>query len=111
MWMGVIFAFSAQQSLPGFGNSTFDLLLKKGGHAVGYGVLALLAARALARGRSLRVRQVAWALLIAAVYAATDEYHQSFVPGRTPSGIDWGIDLAGSIVAIAWRWAGRRRLP
>ena len=42
---------------------------------------------------------LALALLVAAVYAATDEFHQSFVPGRTASVYDVLIDTSGACAA------------
>ncbi|MFA6427917.1 MAG: VanZ family protein [Candidatus Buchananbacteria bacterium] len=41
-----------------------------------------------------------WAFIFALVYAATDEYHQSFVFGRNGSPIDWGIDTLGAVLFI-----------
>jgi VanZ family protein len=40
------------------------------------------------------------ALLLTAVYAVSDEYHQSFVPGRTATGKDILFDMLG--MGIAW---------
>jgi VanZ family protein len=53
------------------------------------------------------------ALLIASAYAATDEYHQSFVTGRHASPLDWAIDVAGAATAIiaVRRFARARTLP
>lgn len=34
------------------------------------------------------------------IYAISDELHQSFIPGRSPSAIDVGIDTAGVILGI-----------
>lgn len=42
-----------------------------------------------------------WTLLIVAVYAASDEWHQSFVPGRVMDIVDWCVDLAGALTGIA----------
>jgi VanZ family protein len=37
-------------------------------------------------------------------YAATDEFHQSFVEGRHGTPVDWLIDAAGMAVAVLlWR--------
>jgi len=39
-------------------------------------------------------------------YAAFDEWHQSFVPGRSPSPWDVAIDCAGSVIGLgSWIWA------
>jgi hypothetical protein len=41
------------------------------------------------------------ATVIASLFGVTDEWHQSFVPGRTPDILDWGID---TIAALAGAW-------
>ncbi|MCJ7831586.1 MAG: VanZ family protein [Dehalococcoidia bacterium] len=38
--------------------------------------------------------------VLAALYAASDEYHQGFVPGRDASWADWGLDVAGAAAAM-----------
>ncbi len=39
-------------------------------------------------------------MLVGIVYAASDEFHQSFVPGRGPSIVDVGIDSLGVLTGI-----------
>jgi VanZ family protein len=92
LWMALIFTLSNQpsQSLPNYGQ--WDYLVKKGGHMLGYGILALLALRT---GLSLH-----GALLLVLAYAASDEFHQRFVSGRHSSPIDVLIDLLGAAVAL-----------
>lgn len=72
------------------------------GHFVGYALLGGLLARALADARiaGLTTRVAALAWIGSAAYGATDEFHQSFVPGRTPDVNDWCVDLAGAAVAV-----------
>jgi VanZ family protein len=72
------------------------------GHFVGYALLGGLLARALADARvaGLTTRAAALAWVGSAVYGASDEFHQSFVPGRTPDVNDWFVDIAGAAVAI-----------
>lgn len=74
--MIAIFAFSSRTSseLPSFGG--WDYFVKKSAHGIGYGLLALSYLRALPN----RNYRLAW--LLAVLYSATDEFHQSFVPGR-----------------------------
>lgn len=46
-------------------------------------------------------RKAAWlALGLCILYAASDEFHQSFVPGRGPRVMDIGIDTLGSLVGL-----------
>lgn len=95
--MAGIFVLSSlpSQDLPDFG--LWDTLLKKGGHALGYGLLALSFWFAL----RWEGRRVWLAFLLAALYALSDEFHQSFVPGRNPSWLDaLVIDNAGAALAL-----------
>jgi VanZ family protein len=79
--MLMIFLFSGRPTseLPNFG--WFDVMLKKSGHMIGYALLALSYWQIL-QFRSDK-RGLAWGLAI--LYAISDEFHQSFVPGRGAS--------------------------
>jgi VanZ family protein len=70
-------------------------------HAGAFGVLALLATWALARGRvrAATSRVLLAGCLITVLYGATDEYHQSFVPGRDASVYDLLADALGAVGA------------
>jgi VanZ family protein len=109
--MAVIFAFSSIPSneMPIFG--PVDFLVKKGGHASGYALLALANLRALRRipgGQWTRLSILAW--ILAVLYSATDEFHQSFVPGRHPAVTDVGIDALGAATGLLLgAWAQRRK--
>jgi VanZ family protein len=95
--MLLIFFVSAQSSsqLPNF--DWADRLVKKSGHAVGYAILTLLYWRAF--DFKDEKRWVAW--LLALLYAITDEFHQSFVPGRHPVLLDVMIfDNFGALISL-----------
>ena len=106
--MGLIFFFSAQSALPSI-PSWWDLVLKKGMHIVAYAILTWLYLRAL-RGHQPRGRWGDPALSravsagMALLYALSDEYHQTFVPGRQGSFLDVAIDGVGVSVAILLDW-------
>jgi len=99
--MAAIFGFSSIPSteMPNFG--LMDFIVKKGGHALGYGLLALSFLRGL-KGDSKDVysRWLYAAWVMAILYSATDEFHQSFVPGRLPAATDVLIDSLGAAVAL-----------
>ena len=101
LMMVAIFAFSSIPSaeMPNFG--LMDFLVKKGGHALGYGLLALAYLRGL-KGESNTVisSQLFIAWILATAYSTTDEVHQSFVPGRYPAVSDVMIDSFGAALAM-----------
>ncbi len=107
--MGLIFVVSAQPTLPS-APGRWDLPLKKTMHAVAYGILTWLYLRAF-RGHwrdDARVRLAS--VVLALVYAVSDEYHQTFVPGRSGSWVDVVIDGVGIAGATLWDWRRRHRL-
>ncbi len=111
-WMAVIFWFSAQPNLPRLEKNVLDFLMKKSAHALEYAILAGLLWRAAVRTRP-EVRTTLWVILalwVATVaYAASDEFHQAFVPGRTPSARDVLIDALGAASTLALvAWQARR---
>ena len=80
--------------------TSLHYFIRKSGHFVEYFVLSLLILRALRAGR--RRSRLGWAFMAIALvagYAALDEFHQSFVPGRTASVADVLLDTAGGIAA------------
>jgi VanZ family protein len=107
--MAVIFFFSAQPNLNS-GLGWIDHVGRKFVHASEYALLCFLWWRAL-RTRLGATRALACAWAVAALYAASDEYHQTFVAGRHASWVDVAIDSmgAGLFVLLALR-ARRGRL-
>jgi VanZ family protein len=105
--MALIFLFSSipAGTMPVFAG-IWDLLIKKGGHILAYGALAI-AIRFGLRDRVNRLDGFAWVLAV--LYASTDEFHQSFVPGRGATLIDVGIDALGAWLGLwLWGWLNRR---
>ncbi len=110
--MAVIFAASSltKKELPNFG--AWDLLTKKGGHALGYALLGAAYLHGLSAGRRLSWRLAMLALAAAALYAVTDEFHQRFVSGRTSSPVDVLIDACGAAAGTAaWAFIQTRVRP
>jgi VanZ family protein len=80
-------------------------LVRKSAHLSEYAILALLILRAIKLSLRPAARRWSWpragvALLIAAAYAATDEWHQSFVPSRTADLKDVLIDSSGALIGV-----------
>jgi VanZ family protein len=104
--MYAIFAVSGLSAPPGLPGGLSDTA----GHVAAYALLAVLAARALAGGRwaGLTGGALAGAWLVASAYGATDEWRQSFVPGRTATVVDWVADSLGAALGLAALWAAAR---
>jgi VanZ family protein len=89
-------------------------IVRKLSHLTEYAILSLLAARAFSTSlhQSLRRQWFLFSLLLVAVYALSDEFHQRFVPARTGSIYDSLIDITGGFIALTllalWRKAKRR---
>ena len=110
--MALIFGASSLpgKEVPNFG--VWDLLAKKGGHALGYALLGASYLGGLAAGRRLSWPLAALALAGAALYAVTDEFHQTFVSGRHPSPVDVLIDAGGAAAGVAvWAFIRTRVRP
>lgn len=80
-------------------------------HGVSYAGLGVMLMRALAGGRLslMSWRHVVLATVIGGVYGISDEFHQSFVPGRHSSLSDIAADTVGALVgacgaAVLGRW-------
>lgn len=97
-WMALIFVLSAQERMPTTAGMPPDIAAIAG-HFVAYSVLATLIRIAIGGLRSDR-RSDVLAVALATIYGLTDEFHQSFVPGRDPSAFDIGIDLLGATIGV-----------
>jgi VanZ family protein len=91
LWAGLIFGLSSVPDL-GTGLGGWDLVLRKIAHFAEYVVLGVLLVRAFGR------EAIAAAAGIA--YAATDELHQHFVPGRQAAVRDVAVDAAGVLAGV-----------
>lgn len=128
IWMGFIFCMSAQTGdesagmsspatdfvikifIPDYEDKTPDeqanikhiaeLIIRKGAHFTEYAVLGFLVYLVVRMYiLKISVRFIAsW--LFSVLYAAGDEFHQSFVDGRSPQAKDVCIDSAGAFAGV-----------
>jgi VanZ family protein len=101
----LIFHFSSESNpLPALTAHVWDKLL----HVVEYAGLAFLVARACVGEGITTVRAALVALVLSSLYGAIDEWHQAFVPLRTPDVLDWLADTLGSTLGgglqVAFEW-------
>ena len=97
-YLGLIFYLSGQSNV-GWATPYPDVLL----HAAEYSVLGVLLARGLNDGlaRAVPDRRLVLTWVLCVAYAASDEYHQAFVPGRSSDWRDVLSDAAGTAAGLA----------
>lgn len=100
-WMLLIFVLSAQSQLPTPDSRLLDLLMEKTAHAVEYAVLAALLVRAVRPKQLVPMRVLGLAVIVAGIYALTDELHQRYVPGRSADWLDIAFDWLGAAIGAA----------
>jgi hypothetical protein len=98
--MAIIFIASSTpgKDIPSF--DSFDLFAKKGGHMIGYALLAAAFFHALSTRKGFKRSYFIIAAFLAITYAASDEWHQTFTIGRSPSIYDVCIDTAGASIGL-----------
>jgi VanZ family protein len=101
LMMLAIFLFSARPADP-TPLTLIERIIYKGGHVIGFALLALCYWRACRLNQNMR--WIAW--FLAVLYAVTDEYHQSFVPGRHPTAFD--VLVYDNIGAFTSLWLANR---
>jgi len=105
LMMAFIYSLSAQPVLPQAPGEWLDAFIKKLSHMIEYTILFLLLWRAWRYSRP-RLPARHPALLMTALYAVSDEVHQSFVPGRHANWYDVLFDVSAPL--LLW-WIGHRR--
>jgi len=104
--------------LPGISQEalhTIIVVVRKTAHVTEYAILTVLIWRCQRLGSASGPavwpwRTLAFTLVWVAAYAATDEFHQRFVPSREASVVDVLIDTAGAVFALLLIWVvGRWR--
>ena len=108
LWATAIFYLSSQSRPLG---RRWPSLPSALAHLFEFAVLAALLHRALAAEPRRRQRADAPAFVLTALYAASDEVHQVFVPERTATPTEYGLDLLGALLGLSVRqwWVRRHR--
>lgn len=100
LWALIIFTFSSFPTIETTDFFLWDFLIKKSAHLFEYGVLAILLYRALLNYDVNTNKALFFAILIAGLYGVSDEFHQSFIPGRGPAVRDVIIDIIGATIGV-----------
>jgi VanZ family protein len=99
-----IFSSTPSEDLPNF--ALFDEIVKKGGHMIGYALLAI--SYHFGFKDQFKYKNLL-AFFFCILYALSDEYHQYFVPGRHSNWSDILIDSIGAIAGLSIYHLFRRK--
>lgn len=137
LWMCIIFAFSAQQEEESSEVSeafsyrivsstgiffhlnldeeelrriadAIESMVRKAAHMTEFGILSVLVYVWLGKWQMAADTRRSLAAISAMLYAASDEFHQLFVPGRAGSIRDVVIDSTGAILGV-WIFVGVKK--
>lgn len=104
LWAAVIFYFSSLKQIKVSDFLFWDFLPKKIAHVAEYAILYALIYRATNKNFII-------AYILTVLFAATDEFHQTFVPGRTGTPLDLGFDSSGANISAYLIWKLKQNLP
>jgi len=104
VWAAIIFSFSSLRSPKASDFFLFDFIVKKTSHVLEYAILYVLIFRATSKNLVL-------SYFLVILYAATDEFHQSFIVGRTATPLDLGFDGSGANISAYLLWKLKQIQP
>jgi VanZ family protein len=104
LWALVIFLFSAKHAVSVSQIDITDFVVKKCAHIIEYAVFTTLLYRALYASGVSKKKAGIYSVILAVIYGLSDEFHQSFTPGRDPKLRDVLFDTTGAITAIYSVW-------
>lgn len=111
IWASFIFLFSSRPTNPVSEIYWRDFIIKKSAHVLEYGLLTILLYRALKKGGIEKQEAGVYAIILAVLYGVSDEFHQSFTPGRDPTVRDVLFDTIGAVAAIYLIWKYLPKIP
>jgi VanZ family protein len=83
--------------------SEWSHIVRKAGHFCEFALLGffLYAAIRVSRFKKIKIGEIGASLITGLVYAACDEFHQLFVPGRSAQIDDVFLDFSGAVLGVA----------
>ena len=105
LWMSLIFFLSSFHKLQASPVGWQDFVIRKLAHLGEYAILCFLYYRGLTNTTKISlVKSLLLAFFMAVLYALSDEYHQTFINGRTGRSFDIGVDSFGAFFGLFFSW-------
>ena len=103
LWMALIFVLSSMPGANFSGDKKEDFLVRKVLHVIEYAILTLTYYRGS--------KKVVVSVVLAILFAVTDEFHQTLVPSRTGKRSDIVIDASAAVITGLVLWKYLQNLP
>lgn len=103
IWMSLIFYLSSLPSTSTGPDTPIFKVISNALHFILFGILSILFLCSIKWKKpisEIRLKTFLMSLSLSIIYAISDEYHQSFSPGRTPLATDVIIDTFGAIIFL-----------
>ena len=99
LWMGLIFFLSSFHKLQVSSIGWQDFITRKTAHFLEYYILFLLFFRAFKNTSKIPFPRILFlSLILTLLYSITDEFHQTFINGRSGKIFDIGVDFLGGFL-------------
>lgn len=105
LYCSFIFWVSSQPSIP------VDMIFPhqdKIHHMAGYFILGSLASRFFSNYVTKQSFVFIFSLCFCSLYGVSDEWHQSFVPGREADVLDWVADTLGALISLTFLYSTKK---
>lgn len=101
LWMGLIYFLSSFHKLQASPVGWQDFIVRKTAHFMEFAFLSILFFRGFKGTTKFPdKKRYLWSLLLAVSYALSDEFHQTFVNGRSGRFFDFGVDSFGALAGL-----------
>jgi len=113
LWSSIIFSFSNRPTISASYFDPLDFIIKKAAHLTEYAILFSLIFRAFYQSWYPKKGIDYWenmALISTLIFAISDEWHQSFITGRTATIRDILIDFIGILIGLSIiKWLNKQQ--
>ena len=111
-WMGLVFFLSSFHKIQVTEVGWANFITRKLAHFSEYAVLYFLFYRGFKNTAKFSLKKVLFlSFILTILYALSDEYHQTWISGRTGKFFDIGVDCAGAFLGLIFSWRLVNLLP
>ena len=112
LWMGFIYFLSSFHKIQVTEVGWANFVTRKLAHLTEYAILCFLFFRGFKKTTKISLMEALMlSLVLTVIYSLTDEFHQTFISGRTGKALDILIDFMGAFIGFIISWKFIPLLP